>query len=257
MKLEIPKDKAIAILEKRIAEITSYGFEPDVWQGTTEEDLKAIFGILDSRWLKVKQITFTTVVTSEKQRVLETGKKQAQGYLKAFIEQIEDYSKIANEKADERERIYEQKYFELETETKNTLANYEETIRIANNYSAELEQQDIEIANLKKNTVQLSEITLAKLFKMLGNLPLGQLIALIGIVISVLGFAGWCGMQLEKSTSKDVEFENRTTIQELKNEKILLQDSINGIEKNRLQLQTEIYKLTKKDSITKVDKKQK
>ncbi|AOW16429.1 hypothetical protein LPB03_02625 [Polaribacter vadi] len=257
MKLQIPKEQAIARLEKRILEINSYEFEPEVWKGATEEDLQYIFGALDLKWLKIRQIKFTTVVPSAKQDVLENGKKQADGFLKVFIEQIEEYSKIANEKADKRERIYEQKYFELETEMKIILGNYKESIGILENYSAELEQQDIEITNLKKNTVQLSDITLAKLFRMLGNLPLAQLITLIGIVISILVSAAWFGVQLEKSTSKDAEFENKTSIEKLRSEKLLLQDSIRGIEKDRRQLKSEVYRLTEIDSLSKIVNKKK
>jgi hypothetical protein len=36
MELNIPKEKAIQILEKRKSEIDEYGFEPKVWKHTTD-----------------------------------------------------------------------------------------------------------------------------------------------------------------------------------------------------------------------------
>ncbi len=216
MNLNIPKDKAIAILAKRKLEIYKPNFDSKVWKGTVDEDLKAIFGYLDSRWLKISQINFDTYIESEKIEVFETGRKQASGFMDNFIEQIEEYSKIKEDVVIKSESVYKQKYIESQQETKQLLNQLDETITIANDNFDELKKQDVEISTLKKNTVQLTDISLLKLFQLLGNLPLKQIIGLISIIIGILAFAGWCGAQIEKSTNRTITVDIKEEIQELK-----------------------------------------
>lgn len=60
MQLKIPTDKAIEILKKRKSEIGAFDFEPKVWKGKTENDLREIFDGFDSKWLQISQINFDT-----------------------------------------------------------------------------------------------------------------------------------------------------------------------------------------------------
>ena len=82
MQLKIPTEKAIEILEKRKSEIGGLNFEPKVWKGKTENDLKEIFDGFDTKWLQISQINFETPFSDMKYEVLEKGKRQAK---KAYI----------------------------------------------------------------------------------------------------------------------------------------------------------------------------
>ncbi len=231
MNLNIPKDKAIEILQKRKSEIYKPDFEPNVWKGTVDEDLKAIFGYLDSKWLKISQIRFDTYIESDKIKVYETGRKQASRFMDTFIEQIEEYSKIKEENIVKSEAVYKQKYIESQQEIKLLLNQLDEAIRIANDNFDEINKQDIEIDKLRKNTVQLEDVTVLSLFKLLGNLPLKQIIGLISVIIGILAFAGWCGSQIEKSTNRSITVDYKEEIQELKKTNSNFNDSIFELKK--------------------------
>ncbi|PIB26433.1 hypothetical protein [Maribacter sp. 4G9] len=249
MKLNIPKDKAIEILEKRKSEIYRPDFEPSVWKGTVDEDLKAIFGYLDSRWLKISQIRFDTYIESDKIKVFETGRKQASGFMDTFIEQIKEYSKIQEENIIKSETVYKQKYKECQQEVNQLMNQLDEAITIANDNFDELKKQDSEIASLKKNTVQLQDITIIKLFKLLGNLPVKQIVGLISIIIGILAFAGWCGSQIEKSTNRTITVDYKEEIQQLKKDNSNLNDSIVSLNKILLEKEKVLKTVIKKDSL--------
>lgn len=249
MNLNIPKEKAIEILEKRKSEIYKPGFEPSVWKGTVDEDLKAIFGYLDSRWLKISQIRFETYIESDKIKVFETARKQASGFMDKFIEQIKEYSKIQEENIIKSETVYKQKYNESQEKVKQLMNQLDEAITIANNNFDELKKQDIEIDSLKKNTVQLQDITIIKLFKLLGNLPVKQIVGLISIIIGILAFAGWCGAQIEKSTNRNITVDYKEEIQELKKNNSNLNDSIISLNKTFLEKENIIETTNKKDTL--------
>ena len=248
MNLKVPKNKAIAILEKRKSEIYKPGFESKVWQGTVEEDLKAIFGFLDSRWLKVSQIRFDSNIESEKINVFETARKHASRFMDTFIEQIEEYSTIKEDAEIESEAVYKNKYRGSQQEIKQILNQLEEAIRIANENFQEVKKQDAEIIRLRNNTVQLEDITLKKLFNLLGNLPIKQIAVLISIVFGVLAFAGWLGALIEKGTNRSISVEIREEVQQLKKTNSDANETILDLKKTILEKDQTIEKLTETDS---------
>lgn len=249
MNLNIPKDKAIEILEKRKSEIYKPDFEPSVWKGTVDEDLKAIFGYLDSRWLKISQIRFDTYIESDKIKIFETGRKQASGFVDNFIEQIKEYSKIQEENIIKSETVYKQKYNESQQEVKQLMNQLNEAITIANENFDELKNQDTKIASLTKNTVQLQDITIVKLFKLLGNLPVKQIVGLISIIVGILAFAGWCGAQIEKSTNRTITIDYKEEIQQLQKNNSNLNDSIFSLNKSLSEKEKALKTVIKKDSL--------
>lgn len=238
MKLKIPTEKAIEIFEKRKQEISQYGFEPSVWKSTVENDCREIFDGVDFRWLDIGKIKFTTPVTSAKESTLAKGKVQATKLMESFIEQIREYSQIAELKSQEREKYYESEYNELNKETSRIIAQANELIVDQNKLLDELREQDAEIERLKKGTVQLSEITLAKLFKLIGNLPLGQTIGLITTIIGIIGFSVYCGTLIEKSTNQGNQLDDKIKIQKLNEKEKVMMDSVNLLNK-KINKQTE------------------
>lgn len=193
MKLKIPKEKAIEILKKRKSELNSTDFEPSVWKATTENDCREIFDGMDFKWLNISQINFTTPFSQEKYAVMEEGKTEANKFIDSFIQQINEYAVIEQMKAVERENYYEKEYKELEQQTTHIIAQTNELIKDQNKYLDELKEQDAEIERLNRETVQLSNISLSKLFKLIGNLTLVQSIGFVTTFIGIISFAIYCG----------------------------------------------------------------
>ena len=164
MQLKIPTEKAIEILEKRKSEIGGLNFEPKVWKGKTENDLKEIFDGFDTKWLQISQINFETPFSDMKYEVLEKGKRQAKQYLESYIEQIKEYSTIKNIRNKENEKYFENENRALKGQLSETISNANVILEDRNQTLSELNEKNKQIVNLKENTVQLSEITINKLF---------------------------------------------------------------------------------------------
>jgi hypothetical protein len=223
LKLKIPTEKAIEIFEKRKQEISQYGFEPSVWKPTVENDCREIFDGVDFRWLDIGKIKFTTPLTSAKEAIMSKGKVQATKLIESFIEQIREYSDIAELKSKEREKYYESEYDNLQQETTRIITQTNELIVDQNKYLDELREQDAEIERLNKETVQLSNLSISKLFKLIGKLPLMQSIGLISACIGIIGFSIFCGTLIEKGTNQSNRLDDKTQIQKL----ILKEDKLN------------------------------
>lgn len=118
MQLKIPTKKAVEILEKRKSEIGGAYFEPNVWKGKTENDLKEIFDGFDTKWLQISQIDFDKPFSEMKYKILEKGKNQAKQYLESYIEQIKEYSEIQNTKDEQNEKYFENENRGLKNHTR-------------------------------------------------------------------------------------------------------------------------------------------
>ncbi len=123
MQLKIPKENAIEILKKRKNEIDGSGFEPTVWQNTTADNLKEIFGGMDFKYSQINQITFDTHWSDFKADVLEKGKVQAKKYLDSYIEQINEFTKIQDNIAEKNESYFEQENKELKSQMMEAISN--------------------------------------------------------------------------------------------------------------------------------------
>ena len=223
MKLKIPTEKAIEIFEKRKQEISGYGFEPSVWKSTVENDCREIFDGVDFRWLDIGKIKFTTPLTSEKENIMAKGKVQATKLMESYVEQIREYSEIAELKSKEREKYYESEYNNLTQETGRIIGQTNELMADQNKLLDELREQDAEIERLNSETVQLSDLSISKLFKLIGKLPLVQSIGLISACIGIIGFSIFCGTLIEKGTNQSNRLDDKTQIQKL----ILKEDKLN------------------------------
>ena len=245
MKLNIPTEKAIEILEKRKSEINSYDFEPKVWKDKTENDLREIFDGFDTKWMQISQLSFTTPFSDMKYDVLEKGKKQATQYLDAYIEQIIEYTSIEASVTDESEKYYENENKILKKQISESISSTNYILDERNGVLTELNEKNNEIKNLKENTVQLSEITLNKLLGLLKNLPIGQFIALLGSFFAIIGFAYYFGTVIQEKANMDNEFELREKLSEYKNQKKELNTKIINLEKEKTENGIIIQKLMK------------
>lgn len=243
MQLKIPTKKAIEILEKRKSEIGGLNFEPKVWKGKTENDLKEIFDGFDTKWLQISQVNFDTPFSEMKYEVLEKGKRQAKQYLESYIEQIKEYSSIKNIRNEENEKYFENENRALKGQLSETISNANVILEDRNQTLSELNEKNKQIENLKENTVQLSEITINKLFGLLKNLPIGQVVALFGSFFAIIGFAFYFGTLIQEKSNMDNEFELREKLNESENLKQNLEKKIIQLEKEKSELKTNLNNL--------------
>lgn len=226
MKLLIPADQAIQILKARLADIDNYNFNAKAWKDRTENDLKEIFPLGSMQWLQVSQIQFDTFVTSEKAKVLADGKDTARQLISSYIDFIDQHSKIAEQKQVIREKDYEQKYLDLLKERNELVVGYKELIKKYNaemNSSEELlhiiETKDSEIKRIKSETIQLDNVSLSKLTKAFFNMPVGKIVTLLSIIISIIVGLFVLGSVYQKNEDNNKMFDLKTENNKLKNEK--------------------------------------
>ena len=233
MNLLIPANKAIEILSKRIRELNDFNFQAKVWKDKTVNDLHEIYAIGDTKWLQVSQLNFDTFIESEKSKVLETGKLQAKQLLESYIEQINELSKIRKEKVIIEEDNFKNKYSKLLNEWNKLVPDYNELLKekntlLENIEFKEQEKQEYkkEINRLTENTVQLSNISLSKLFKLIFNLPIGQIITFFAIIVAVIGGSFKLGLLYSDSVSKNIQYELKVERDNLKSENQKLKSEI-------------------------------
>jgi len=233
MNLLIPENKAIEILSKRIRELDNFDFQAKVWKDKTINDLHEIYSVGDTKWLQVSQLKFDTYIESEKFEILEKGKLQAKQLIDSYIEQIIEYSKIRKEKTIIEEDNYKKKYNDLLVEWNKTVPDYNELLKEKDGLLETIEfkerektEQKNEINRLIENTVQLSNISLSKLFKLLFNLPIGQIITFFAIIIAIIGGSYKLGMLYSDSISKNEQYELKIERDDLKSENQKLKSEI-------------------------------
>jgi hypothetical protein len=239
MKLNIPSEEAIKILQSRLSEIDIYGFNPKAWKDRTVLDLREIFPVGSTQWLQVSHITFDTFVKSEKINVLNEGKTAAKKLIASYIEFINDYSKIAVAKKVISEKDFEQKYYDLLKEWNELVPGYNDLLK---KYDSQLDKteglledieiRDEEIERIKTETIQLDNVSFKKLWTALLNLPSGQLIGVFTTSIALLIGSFTLGTLYERTNSNNELFDLRNSNKELKfqNEKIKLRyDSLKSV----------------------------
>ncbi len=233
MNLLIPENNAIKILSKRIGELNDFDFQAKVWKDKTINDLHEIYSVGDTKWLQVSQLKFNTFIDSEKYEILKLGKLQAKQLLESYIEQIIEFSKIRKEKTIIEEDNYKKKYSELLAEWNKIVPDYNELLKEKDKLletiefkEQEKQEQKKEINSLKENTVQLSNISLSKLFKLIFNLPIGQIIAFFAIIIAIIGGSFKLGILYSDSISKNEQYELRIERDNLKTENKKLKSDI-------------------------------
>jgi len=250
MQLKIPTDKAIEILKKRKSEIGTFDFESKVWKGKTENDLREIFDGFDTKWLQISQINFDTPFSDVKYEVLEKGKKQANQYLESYIEQIKEYSEIQNIQHEENEKYFENQNRGLKKQLSEAISSANVILEDRNQILSELNDKNKEVINLKENTVQLSEITINKLFGLLKNLPIGQVVALFGSIFAIIGFAFYFGTLIQEKSNMDDEFELREKLNNIENSNQNLEDKIIILEKENSELKNNLKEQSTKKTDT-------
>ncbi len=226
MKLLIPADQAIQILQTRLVDIDGYGFNPKAWKDRTENDLREIFPLGSMQWLQVSQIHFDTFVTSEKAKVLAEGKDTARQLISSYIDFINQYSKIAQQKQVIQEKDYEQKYNELLKEWNELVPGYNELIKkyddqltSSEGFLQTIETRDSEIERIKSETIQLDNVSFSKLAKAFFNLPVWQIVTTFSVIITIIVGSFGLGSVYQKNEDNNQMFDLKTENNKLNDEK--------------------------------------
>ncbi len=222
MKLKIPAGQATKILQDRLREINGSNFNPKAWKDKTENDLREIFPLGSMQWLQISQIHFETFVTSEKSKVLAEAKETARQLISSYIDFIQQYSKIDDQKQITKERDYEQKYIELLTDWNELVPGYNELIKKYDNQLTtteglleSIEVKDQELERIKTETIQLDNVSFKKLWSALFNLPTGQLISIFSFLIVCIIGAFSLGKLYERTSANNELFDLRNSERDL------------------------------------------
>jgi len=243
MNLKIPKEKAVSILRKRIGDLSSHDFQPQVWKNKTENDLKEIFPPGDLKWAQVNRIDFHSYIREEQAQTLREGKIQAHQLIESYIEQIEEYGRINEEQNLIKEESYQSKYSELLDKWNELVPSFNALLAEKDEFLADtesknhtIERQAAELQRLAKNNIQLDNISVSKLFRLINNLPFAQFWSLIGGSIALLGASFYLGSQVilvktdyDINSLKKTNDEQLAKIKSLKGQEAAFNDSIDRL----------------------------
>jgi len=231
MKLFIPKDRAIRILNNRIQELSAYGFDPKAWKDRTVLDLKEIFGNISDQSFQISFVDFNGFKT------LQQGIHTARQLITSYIEYIEDYSDI-------RDPGFESQYNDLLKQWNDLVPRFNELnkrLRLKDDdyqsLTSELEISKKENKRLVENTIQFDNITLGRLWIGIRNLPFSQVIGIVTVIVGLFVGTFSLGRFLERTSANndlfDLKTENtklKTEIQNLRNQ-IEIQSKTQRIDK--------------------------
>ncbi len=214
MNLKIPKNNAIQILRQRITELSDYNFNSKAWKDKTENDLKEIFPIGSTQWLQISTIQFDTFITSDKHRVLLEGKDTGQRLLNSYIDFIENYSEIAEQKQLITESNYQDKYNKLLSEWNTLVPQWNDLLKKnqATLVESEAKKQQIEnlnteIVQIKKNTVQFDNISVGEVLKAIKNLPFVQLFGVVGFLLAIIVGSFKLGLMFQENSMNSTNYQ--------------------------------------------------
>jgi len=223
MRLLIDKNKAIQILKDRIADIDKFNFNPESWKERTVLDLKEIFPVGSTQYIKIEFLSFDTYVVSEKAKVLSEAKKTAKELLTSYIEFIDEYSKVAQEKKVIKEKDFEAKYYEILKERNelvkdwnNLIKNHEEQIETNSEIQKQLENKGQQLKKIKDETIQIRNVSFSKLMKAFFSLPVWQIISTISIIIAIVVGSFTLGKTYQENASNTQMFELKNENRNLK-----------------------------------------
>ncbi len=248
MNLKIPTQQAIKILKDRHEEIDSYGFNPKAWKDRTENDLREIFPIGSMQWLQISSINFNTFVTSEKIKVLTEGKDTARKLITSYIEFIQEYSTIAEQKRIIKDKDFEQLYYALLNEWNKLVPGYNELIKkyddqltTLQGHLVEIETRDQEIERIKLETIQLDNVSFKKLWTALFSLQAGQLVGVFSTVVALLIGTFTLGTLYEKTSANNELFDLRNSQKQMQEQNEKIKFSYDSLQKSTIKLGTTKY----------------
>lgn len=251
MRLLIPKEKAIQILQDRISELNVFDFNAEAWKERTVLDLKEIFPIGSTQYLKIQFLRFDTYVVADRHKVMAETKKTAEQVLKSYIEFINEYSKVAEERKVIKEKDFETKYYdllkernEIVTDYNAFLKNYEEQLDTNSELLDQIEGLNNQIETIRRDTIQIDNVSFTKLSKAFFNLPIWQIVATFSVIIAIIAGVFGLGSIYQKNEDNNQIFDFKTEIKTLKDEKEINIKTLSDKEKELNKMKSVIDSLT-------------
>lgn len=253
MKLLIPKEKAIQILQDRISGLYAYDFNPEAWKERTVLDLKEIFPIGSTQYLKIQFLRFDTYVVADKHKVMLEAQKTAEQVLKSYIEFINEYSKVAEERKIIKEKDFETKYYELlkerneiVTDYNGLIKNYEEQLDTNSELLDQAENLNNQIETIRRDTIQIDNVSFSKLSKAFFNLPVWQIVTTFSVIIAIIVGVFGLGSIYQKNEANNQIFDYKTEIKTLKDERELNSKILSDREVELTEMKRAVDSLTTK-----------
>jgi hypothetical protein len=253
MKLLIPKDKAVQILQDRISGLYIYDFNAEAWKERTVLDLKEIFPLGSTQYLKIEFLRFDTFVVADKHKVMQEAQKTAEQVLKSYIEFINEYSKVAEERKVIKERDYEAKYYDLLKERNEVVAeyngilkNYEEQLDTNSELVDQTEELLNQIETIRRDTIQLDNVSFSKLSKAFFNLPIWQIVTTFSVIIAIIIGVFGLGSIYQKNEDNNQMFDYKTEIKALKDEKEIDKKTLTDYKRQLNDMKIRLDSLTSK-----------
>lgn len=217
MNLKIPKEKAINILEARLSEIDDYNFNSTAWKNKTENDLREIFPLGSTQWLQISSIKFDTYISSEKQKILNEGKNTARQLVQSYIDFINQYSELNEERQIIKDNDLEQKYDSLLNDWNGLVPDYNKLLKDLDHQQTkneslviEIDNRDSEINRIKNETIQLDNVSFSKLLKAFFNLKFLQIISFFSVTIAIIAGAFKLGSIYQRNEDNNQIYDYKT-----------------------------------------------
>ncbi|NCT16718.1 MAG: hypothetical protein GW771_00585 [Flavobacteriia bacterium] len=253
MKLLIPKEKAIQILQDRISGLNAYDFNAEAWKERTVLDLKEIFPLGSTQYLKIQFLRFDTYVVADKQRVFLEAQKTAEQVLKSYIEFINEYSKVAEERKVIKEKDFETKYYdllkernEIVTDYNGLIKNYEEQLDTNSELLDQTENLNNQIEIIRRDTIQIDNVSFSKLSNAFLNLPVWQIVTTFSVIIAIIIGVFGLGSIFQKNEANTQIFDFKTEIKTLKDEKEINNKTLYDKDKELKEMKSLVDSLTTK-----------
>lgn len=253
MKLLIPKDRAVQILQDRISGLYIYDFNAEAWKERTVLDLKEIFPLGSTQYLKIQFLRFDTFVVADKHKVMLEAQKTAEQVLKSYIEFINEYSKVAEERKVIKEKDFEAKYYDLlkernevVTDYNGILKNYEEQLDTNSELVDQTEDLLNQIETIRRDTIQLDNVSFSKLSKAFFNLPIWQIVTTFSVIIAIIIGVFGLGSIYQKNEDNNQMFDYKTEIKALKDEKEVNNKTLTENERQLNEMKIRLDSLTSK-----------
>ena len=253
MKLPIPKEKAIQIIQDRISGLNAYDFNAEAWKERTVLDLKEIFPIGSTQYLKIQFLRFDTYVVADKNKVVLEAKKTAEQVLKSYIEFINEYSKVAEERKIIKEKDFETKYYdlfkernEIVTDYNGLVKNYEEQLDTNSELLDQTENLNNQIERIRRDTIQIDNVSFSKLSKAFFNLPVWQIVTTFSVIIAIIIGVFGLGSIYQKNEGNNQIFDFKTEIKTLKDEKEISNQTLSDKDRELIKMKAFVDSITTK-----------
>lgn len=139
----IPLNRAIQLLENRLQELNRDDIDLEAWKNRTVLDIQGIFGKISSEWLGVSGISVLHFNDdNKKQQIKETFRQT----LSSYVQYINDFHLIAQEKVELSEEKYKAKYSELLQKWNDLVPDYN---KLLGNYQELHKEHDRVLTEVK------------------------------------------------------------------------------------------------------------